>query len=338
MMRVSKCCNTVLMLLLLCVAGSRADARQYLGITVQPRKGGLLISQISGGSPAVAGGLRKGDLLTHWDDSALTGLRTFWKLLSGSRGGQQVRFTVQRKGQEKPLKLTVVIRRVLDLFPKMAGRRTRHPDQPASLRFAALVDKPDYLERALRKLADKHGLSGEVDLLQGAFERSLKHVDGFYRLAHWTAVHRRPLALPRVADALTGPLRAIRPGSEFLLLKSAAVALDLPAPAMPERWPAWNSREQALQGIARMLAVSAQARSRAFAGLSPDEQAFLISQAPKFLFRFAAAIYLHVGNPQQIQANARFLRLTRKVNFAALFEASAPAAFRSGELENPARR
>jgi S1-C subfamily serine protease len=62
---------------------------------------GLLVSRTFVGSPATVGGIKKGDVIRRWNGVSVTGQRQFQRLIDGAQVGQEVRFSIDRKG--KPL-------------------------------------------------------------------------------------------------------------------------------------------------------------------------------------------------------------------------------------------
>jgi serine protease Do len=57
---------------------------------------GVLITSVEGGSPAALAGLRRGDVNTEINQSQVTDMETFAKLLDQSKADQRILLLVQR--------------------------------------------------------------------------------------------------------------------------------------------------------------------------------------------------------------------------------------------------
>ncbi len=68
---------------------------------------GVLVAEVQNGSPAAEAGLKRGDVITAFDDSSVA---TYADLVGGLRSvspGDTVSVTVDRSGQERKLTVTV---------------------------------------------------------------------------------------------------------------------------------------------------------------------------------------------------------------------------------------
>ena len=71
---------------------------------------GVLVTSVSPGSPAEKAGFQKNDLVLKADGQPLKGRQGMYAFMKGAKKGQEVVFTVLRKGKEQTLKATLVER------------------------------------------------------------------------------------------------------------------------------------------------------------------------------------------------------------------------------------
>ncbi len=71
---------------------------------------GVKFADVRDGSPAARAGLRAGDILTHWNDAAITNLYDFTYALRDSKAGDVIAVRVLRGGQEVAAKVTLAPR------------------------------------------------------------------------------------------------------------------------------------------------------------------------------------------------------------------------------------
>ncbi len=82
----------------------------YVGIKVEDTPGlttGVLIINVTAGSPAEKAGLKVGDNIVRIDSDRVTGLDTFEELTQDLRPAARIRFRVRREGKELDLTVTV---------------------------------------------------------------------------------------------------------------------------------------------------------------------------------------------------------------------------------------
>lgn len=83
-------------------------ARAYLGVTGEDADGGgVLILSVGDGTPAQAAGIKEGDVLLRWQDTALADQEQWRPLLREMRPGDVVAIVVRRDGTEVSLTCTL---------------------------------------------------------------------------------------------------------------------------------------------------------------------------------------------------------------------------------------
>jgi S1-C subfamily serine protease len=68
---------------------------------------GIEVGGVTPGQPAEAAGIRKGDVITHWNGEEMGGMGGLMQRLSTHEPGDVVRITVERDGQ--PMDFTVTL-------------------------------------------------------------------------------------------------------------------------------------------------------------------------------------------------------------------------------------
>jgi S1-C subfamily serine protease len=68
---------------------------------------GIVIVQVSQGSPAESAGLRRGDVITEVDGKAVTDTDAFGELIRNATPGAQMKLTVQRNDQTLTITATL---------------------------------------------------------------------------------------------------------------------------------------------------------------------------------------------------------------------------------------
>jgi S1-C subfamily serine protease len=81
-----------------------ADLQKHFALS---RSSGVLIAEVVAGGPAAAAGLLQGDIIFKADGLAVTDPSTFIALIRDKKPGVQVQLTIDRKGQEKAVTVTV---------------------------------------------------------------------------------------------------------------------------------------------------------------------------------------------------------------------------------------
>jgi len=89
-----------------CDAGG-FEVGPYLGLSVDPKPDGLLISHVDDKSPAKKAGVKEGDRLLEWAGTPLKDANGFNEFLSKSKPGDKVELVLERKG--KRTKVTVTL-------------------------------------------------------------------------------------------------------------------------------------------------------------------------------------------------------------------------------------
>ncbi|MBK9169390.1 MAG: PDZ domain-containing protein [Bryobacterales bacterium] len=82
-------------------------ARGYLGVGMQPVRGGVIVLSVEPDSPAARGGLLVGDVLVAIDESAVRDTDDVQAVLDPSRVGKTVPVRVIRAGAEAGLSITI---------------------------------------------------------------------------------------------------------------------------------------------------------------------------------------------------------------------------------------
>lgn len=88
------------------------DGSGYLGyVAMEPTDGenGAKVQVVGDGTPAALAGLKKGDLITGFNDQKITGFFDLKRVLAGSKPKQTVALTVQREGKELRLPVTLTL-------------------------------------------------------------------------------------------------------------------------------------------------------------------------------------------------------------------------------------
>lgn len=89
------------------VAGE-PPAHPYLGLTVEPAPGGVVVRQMTAGGPADRAGLRPGDVVTALDGRAVEDPGDLVAVLQSLDVGQEVAVTYTRDGAEQETRVTTV--------------------------------------------------------------------------------------------------------------------------------------------------------------------------------------------------------------------------------------
>ena len=102
-----------------------ADAREIppeggavLGVTLEKKKGGLEVGEVSKGSGAEKGGMKKGDILTSVEGKPVKDIEGLSKMLAKMKSGSDVKVTVFRKGKMTDLVISLSARG--DLFRQIS--------------------------------------------------------------------------------------------------------------------------------------------------------------------------------------------------------------------------
>jgi serine protease Do len=106
---------------------------------------GVVVEDVTQGSPADTAGLRKGDIVVEFDGERVRSVRQFTRLVQESVAGRPVAMTVLREGQRQALtaspEQTDVLRRLgddfYDLTESLKGYRVTPPRPPAAPRAPA---------------------------------------------------------------------------------------------------------------------------------------------------------------------------------------------------------
>jgi serine protease Do len=78
--------------------------RDALGLP--ERTSGALIGDVRAGGPAAAGGVQRGDVVTHVDGRPVQSARAFYEILALTTAGQRLRLTIVRDGAETSARVT----------------------------------------------------------------------------------------------------------------------------------------------------------------------------------------------------------------------------------------
>jgi S1-C subfamily serine protease len=88
-------------------------ARGYLGLGLQPTKLdedpglGVMVMSVDPNGPGAAAGVRQGDLIIHWNDQRIQGLRMLLRGLGPDAVGSTVKLALRRGGEPVEARLTV---------------------------------------------------------------------------------------------------------------------------------------------------------------------------------------------------------------------------------------
>jgi S1-C subfamily serine protease len=81
-----------------------ANVAQQYGLPVDH---GVVVVEVSQGSPAEAAGLRRGDVITEVDGKAVASTDAFGQLIRDAKAGSQMKLTVQRDTQTLTITATL---------------------------------------------------------------------------------------------------------------------------------------------------------------------------------------------------------------------------------------
>jgi S1-C subfamily serine protease len=93
-----------------------SEQASQLGVTQGP---GVVVYQVQPGSGADRAGLRRGDVITALNGTAITDPNTFRNSIAGTQPGNEVTLTVKRDGSERQVRATL-------------GEFTPQPERPQS--------------------------------------------------------------------------------------------------------------------------------------------------------------------------------------------------------------
>jgi membrane-associated protease RseP (regulator of RpoE activity) len=139
------------------VPGDRAEAlrrgllgdRPLLGVSVERRDGGLVVTQVVPESPAARAGVRPGDVLLRVNDTAVTDLASLQRAVDAVEPGQTYTLQLRRDGKEEALR--VERPRAIEGFGVAPGREFRFDFGTAPGR--AVPADPE-LQRLFQELQD----------------------------------------------------------------------------------------------------------------------------------------------------------------------------------------
>ncbi len=140
----------------------------YLGVAIDPvpdalaahlpglvsRDQGLLVTQVSGDSPAAKAGVKEHDILVSYDDQKLFSAEQLTKLVRGDKPGREVTLSVVRSGKLEKLKATLGEREASAGFLIFGGEGGKAP------RLYKL-DEPQIKAEIRKKIEDKAGTASE---------------------------------------------------------------------------------------------------------------------------------------------------------------------------------
>jgi serine protease Do len=119
------------------ILSSGRAIRGWLGVVIQEMtpelakhfkaKEGVLISQVYAGSPAEAGGIKRGDVVVSIDSKTVTKYRELQSIIAGEAVGKTVEIKVIRDGQEKTFNVKIAERNM----DKIAGQQKEALKQEA---------------------------------------------------------------------------------------------------------------------------------------------------------------------------------------------------------------
>ena len=81
--------------------------RGWLGIVMSPHADGIRVTRFSNPSPAKQGGMETGDIIVEYNGQKTLEIRKFRFLIAESMVGEEVAFTVIRRGERKKLSVTI---------------------------------------------------------------------------------------------------------------------------------------------------------------------------------------------------------------------------------------
>jgi S1-C subfamily serine protease len=81
-----------------------SDVQKQFGLT---RSSGVLVAEVVSGGPSASAGLQQGDIIFKVDGKDVTDPSTFIALIRDTKPGTAIQLTVDRKGQEKTVTVTV---------------------------------------------------------------------------------------------------------------------------------------------------------------------------------------------------------------------------------------
>src|SRR6266568_557402 len=89
---------------------SKSQARPFLGVLVGPAESGevgVLVREVTPGSPAAKAGLKTGDRISKIEDQEVKDVESFLQTIAARRPGDKLTFHVFRAGQEQNIKVTL---------------------------------------------------------------------------------------------------------------------------------------------------------------------------------------------------------------------------------------
>ncbi|MFO0934042.1 MAG: M28 family peptidase [Planctomycetota bacterium] len=89
-----------------CDAGG-FEVGPWLGLSVDPKPDGLVVSHVDDKSPAKKAGVKEGDRLLEWSGAPLKDANAFNEFLSKSKPGDKLELTIERKGKKQKLTVTM---------------------------------------------------------------------------------------------------------------------------------------------------------------------------------------------------------------------------------------
>jgi serine protease Do len=164
--------NTVRELLPQLMQGKVIRGRIGLQMTAVPRDGyqdfglksraGALVSSVAPGGPAEKGGVRPGDVITHYNGNAVQGTTDLQKMVAATKPGTSATLKVMRDGKEQTLHATV---EELDLEAERNGRRSQNapreqPEEQGQDSFGLTLG--NLTPQMARRLQMPSGQSGAV--------------------------------------------------------------------------------------------------------------------------------------------------------------------------------
>jgi len=81
------------------------DSQYQLGFRISPQDWDLVVAEVTPGSPAEHGGLRRGDLLRSIDGHAVSGLASYRSLERGFLRAESIRFSLRRGERDVEVRL-----------------------------------------------------------------------------------------------------------------------------------------------------------------------------------------------------------------------------------------
>jgi serine protease Do len=113
------------------IISSGRAIRGWLGVVIQEMtpelakhfkaKEGVLVSQVYAGSPAEAGGIKRGDVVVSIDSKPVTKYRELQSIVAGEAVGKSVEIKVIRDGQEKTFNVKIAERNIEKLMNREKG-------------------------------------------------------------------------------------------------------------------------------------------------------------------------------------------------------------------------